>query len=87
MRCKRAAELAERRKDWEYKPVEPVSRPRQRMPADEEAAERRCFDRLDFLPQARQRSLADRAQHFDIAPFAPAATRTELTVDDAATRQ
>ena len=66
--------------------VEPESRPRQRMPADEEAPERRRFDRLDFLPQPRQRSLPHRAQHFGVAPLAAAAARPELAVDDAAAR-
>ena len=68
-------------------PSSPCSRPRQRMPADQEPAERRRFDRLDFLPQPRQRSLANRAQHFGVAPLAPAAAGAELAVDDAAARE
>ena len=69
------------------RPSSPRLRPRQRMPADQEAPERDRFDRLDFLPQPRQRSLPHGAQHFGVAPLAAAAARAELAVNDAAAGQ
>ena len=69
------------------RPSSPWRWPRQPVPVHEEAAERRRLNRLDLLPQPRQRSLPHRAQHLGVAPLAAAAAGTEFAVDHPASGQ
>ena len=52
------------------------------MPRERKARERGLLDRLDLLAQARERPLAQRAQHAGIDPLGPARARTELAFED-----
>src|SRR4029077_13818690 len=44
------------------------------------------LDRFNFLPQPRERTLPDHAQHVGRAPLAPASAWPELAFDDASPR-
>ena len=54
------------------------------VPRQQEPPERVGLDRLDLLPQPRERAAAQAAQDVGVDPFAIGAARTELALDEAA---
>src|SRR5258708_6502706 len=54
------------------------------MPREREASERGLLDRLDLLAEARERPLAERAQHAGVDPLHAGRARTELTLEQRA---